>query len=422
MTKIASKQVYPAHDSPPRFFYGYILVILGFLCLMVAAGSWDSFGVYMKPLLSDYGWTRATISSSYSLSLVIFGGIGVIAGGLTDRFGPRLVLTCCGLFLGAGYILLSQLNSLWQLFLFEGVIIGIGMSGLYAPILGIVARWFAKRRALMTGVVLAGLGIGQLLGPPVISRLILGYDWRFSYLCLGVTVLAIVVICAQFLKRDPFQMGLAPYGSAEIQRQVPTLSVSAYSLKEATRTWQLWIMLLIKFCFGYYMFSFIVHIIPHGIDLGISPVNASNILAVSGGGVVIGNFWSGQLVDKIGPRRVFILCFISALAMMLLLVWTRELWMLYSIGFILGLANGGNMTSDSPMIVRLFGLKSVGSIVGASSGTFSLGAAIGPICTGYIFDSSGSYQLAFFIGSAFCIIGIFLALIIRPTKKIETGL
>jgi predicted MFS family arabinose efflux permease len=177
-----------------------------------------------------------------------------------------------------------------------------------------------------------------------------------------------------------------------------------------------------KFCFGYYMFSFIVHIIPHGTDLDISPVNASIILALCGGGTVIGNSLFGQVVDKIGPRRVFIVCFTVALAMMLWLTQAREFWMLSIIGFIVGLANGGNMTSDSPMNVRLFGLQSIGSIVGASSGTFSLGAAFGPVCTGYIFDSTGSYELAFYIGAAFCIAGIILAVIIRPTERLETSL
>ena len=419
---MARKQGYPAHRSTPGFFYGYIIVILGFLCLMVAAGSWDSFGVFVKPLANEFGWTRATVSASYSLSLVVFGVMGVITGGLTDRFGPRLVLTFCGLFLGAGYMLMSQLGTLWQIFLFEGVLIGIGMSGFYAPILGIVARWFVKRRGLMTGVVLAGLGIGQLAAPPIISRIIDAYDWRLSYLCLGITVSAVVVICSQFLKRDPSQMRLAPYGSAEVHAEAAESSVNSYSLKEATRTWQLWIMLLMKFCFGYYMFSFVVHIIPHGTDLGISSINASNILAICGGGVVIGNFLFGQIVDKIGPRRVFVLCFIAALAMMLWLTQAQELWMLYLLGFILGLANGGNMTADSPLAVRLFGLKSIGHIVGASSGTFSLGAAFGPVCVGYIFDSTGSYQLAFFIGAAFCVLGIILAAIIRPTQRLETTL
>jgi MFS family permease len=419
---MAKKQINPTCQTAPRFFYGYVVVILGFLSMMVSAGLWDSFGVFIKPLVGNFGWTRATVSSSYSLSFLIFGLMGIIAGGLTDRFGPRVVLTVCGLFLGAGYLLMSQLSSLWQIFLFEGALVGIGMSGLYAPILGMVARWFVKRRGLMTGFVLAGLGLGQFAAPPIISRLVDVYDWRLSYIFLGITVLVVIVASTQFLKRDPSKMGLTPLGAADIHQQASESSAGAYSLKEATHTWQLWIMLLIKFCFGYYMFSFVVHIIPHGTDLGISPVGAANILAISGGGVVIGNFVLGQVVDKIGPRKVFILCFIAALAMMLWLTQAKELWMFYIIGLIVGLANGGNMTSDSPMGVRLFGLTSIGSIVGASSATFSIGAALGPICTGYIFDSTGSYQLAFFIAAAFCVFGIILAAIIRPTGRLETRL
>ncbi|MBN1190433.1 MAG: MFS transporter [Dehalococcoidales bacterium] len=419
---MSENKVNPAHHSGSRFYYGYIIVILGFLCLMVSAGLWDSFGVFMKPLLGDFDWTRATVSSSYSLSFLIFGLMGVIAGGLTDRFGPRLVLTFCGLFLGAGYLLMSQLNSLWQIFLFEGVIIGVGMSGLYAPIVGMVARWFVKRRGLMTGVVLAGLGCGQLVGPIVISRLIDAHDWRLTYIFLGIVILVFLVVSTQFLRRDPSQMGLKPFGADEIRQQSSGSVDGAYSLAEATHTWQFWIMMLIKLCYGYYMFSFVVHIVPHGTDLGISPVNAAILLSISGGGVVIGNFVLGQVVDKIGPRKVFMLCFAAAMAMMLWLTQSEDLWILAVIGFIIGLANAGNMTSDSPLGVRLFGLKSIGSIVGASSGAYSVGAAIGPICTGYIFDSTGSYQLAFLIAAIFCVCGLVLAAVIRPTERSKTRL
>jgi len=412
----------PSPEVKPRFFYGDIIVILGFLCMMVAAGLWDSFGIFIKPLLGDFGWNRATVSSSYSLSLLIFGLMGVIAGGLTDKFGPRLVLTFCGLFLGAGYLLMSQLTSLWHLFLFEGVLLGIGMSGLYAPLLGMVARWFAIRRGLMTGVVLAGLGIGQLVAPPVISRLIDIYDWRNTYLFLGITVLVVIVVSTQFLKRDPSEVGQSPYGADEIKQPAFEPSIQAYSLPEAAHTWQLWTMLFLKLCFGYYMFSFLVHIVPHATDLGISQVDAANILAISGGGVVIGNFVLGRAVDKIGPRKIFIICFAAAMAAILWLIQARELWTLYLAALIIGLANGGNMTSDSPMGARLFGLKSIGSIVGASSGAFSVGGALGPVITGFIFDSSGSYQLAFFIAAAFCVAGIILAATLRPTGRMETGL
>lgn len=94
----------PSSKYQPRFFYGYIIVILGFLSMMVSAGLWDSFGIFLKPLLNDFGWSRATTSSAYSLSFLIFGMTGVIAGGLTDRFGPRVILTFCGVFFRVGIL------------------------------------------------------------------------------------------------------------------------------------------------------------------------------------------------------------------------------------------------------------------------------------------------------------------------------
>jgi OFA family oxalate/formate antiporter-like MFS transporter len=406
----------------PHFFYGYVIVILGFLCMLISAGLWDSFGVFITPLLSDFSWNRATVSSAYSLSFLIFGLAGIIAGWLTDRFGPKIILTTCGLLLGAGYLLLSQLNSLWQLFLFEGVFLGLGMSGLYAPILGMIARWFIELRGLMTGIVLAGLGFGELVGPPVISRLVDDFGWHLTFIFMGITVLVVIVVFTQFFKRDPAKMGLIPHGAKEVRTQELENSSAAYSFREATHTWQLWMLLSIKLCFGYYMLTFVIHIVPHAIDLGISPVNAATILAISGGGVVIGSFGLGRAVDKIGPRKVFILCFIAALAMMLLLIKAKDFWALCIISLIIGLANGGNMTSDSPMGARLFGLKSIGSIIGFSSGTFSLGAALGPALTGFIFDSTRSYQTAFYVAATFCVAGIILAVIIRPTSRLQTVL
>src|SRR4030042_483555 len=194
-------------ETKLRFFYGYIMVILCFLIMMISFGLMDSFGVFVKPLLEEFGWARATTSAAYSLSFLIFGFVGILMGALTDRFGPRVILTSCGLCLGLGYLLMSQVNSLWQLYLFEGIIIGIGMSALYAPILSLIARWFIQRRGLMTGIVLAGLGIGQLVAPPVISRLIFTYDWRLSYIFVGGAALLVMVIATQFLKRDPSVIG-----------------------------------------------------------------------------------------------------------------------------------------------------------------------------------------------------------------------
>lgn len=416
---MANRELNQPLEAKSRSFYGYIVVVLSFLIMMVSFGLMDSFGVFVKPLLGEFGWARATTSAAYSLSFLIFGFVGIVMGGLTDRFGPRAILTLCGLLLGLGYFLMSQVNSLWQLYLFEGIIVGIGMSALYAPVLSLIARWFIQRRGLMTGIVLSGLGIGQLVVPPILSRLISAYDWRLTYVFVGIAALLVVVIATQFLKRDPSKIGQVPYGAGEGEQRVPESLAQGYSLREAAATVQFWVLVAIKFCYGYYMFSIVVHIVPHVTDLGFSAVSAANILAVGGAAMVIASFVMGRAGDKIGPRQVYLICFIVAFASLLWLMRTREMWALYLFAIFIGLANGGNVTSDSPLAARLFGLNSIGAIVGVSSCAFSIGAALGPILTGYIFDATGSYQQAFVVCAIVSIIGLIMAAIQRPTKRLQ---
>ena len=117
-------------DRKPRFFYGYIIVSVAFGIGMIGWGFFTTFGVFFNPLLDDFGWTRATISGARSIAFLVTGFFGIIAGRLGDRFGPRLVLMGCGLFLGLAGLLLSQVNTIWQLYLFYGLMVGIGTSGI----------------------------------------------------------------------------------------------------------------------------------------------------------------------------------------------------------------------------------------------------------------------------------------------------
>ena len=131
-------------NKQPKIFYGYIVVAASFLIYMVMWGTYYTFGIFFKPFLVEFGWTRAMTSGAYSLSLILHGLLGIVAGKLTDRFGPRVVVTACGLLLGSGYLLMSQVSAIWQLYLFYGVIIGIGISGGFIPLVSTVARWFVK--------------------------------------------------------------------------------------------------------------------------------------------------------------------------------------------------------------------------------------------------------------------------------------
>ena len=420
---MTDKESYRPHKTAPRIFYGYIVVASAFLIMLVSWGLYIVFGVFFNPLLKEFGWTRAMISGAYSLSSILHGILGIAMGWLADRYGPRIVVTFCGIFLGLGYLLMSQVSTIWHLYLFYGVIIGIGMGGLWVPLLSPVVRWFVGRRSLMSAIVISGLTVGQLVAPLVISRLISAYDWRSSYIILGCAVFVLVVLPAQLLKRDPAQMGLLPYGSSEEKQQGLESPTSDYSLKEAIYTPQFWVFMFVLFCFGFSAFSITIHLVPHAIDLGNSDVSAANLLAINGGAGILGNFVLGGIIgDRIGNRKAFILGFALMAVALFWLAPVKELWMLYLFSIVFGLALGSMGPSESPLLARLFGLRSHGFIYGVIGIGFTAGGAVGPLVTGYIFDITGSYQNAFLTCAAFGIIGLILMIILRPTRKLATRL
>jgi len=271
----------------------------------------------------------------------------------------------------------------------------------------------------MTGIVISGLTLGQMIGPPVISRLIAEYQWRQSYMILGITAFIIVVSAAQFLKRSP---GTVENFADDVSEKQPVTGNNVsrdFSLKDAIHTVQFWLVAIVFFCFGYIAYGMTLHIVPHITELGISDISAANVLAVNGGVGIVGNFVLGGLVgDRIGNRKALIIGFILSTAALLWLVPVRELWMFYLFAVVFGLGLGSMGTSESPLVARLFGLTSHGLIYGVMGLGFTAGGAVGPVMIGYICDVTGSYQPAFMVCAALGIIGLILMVMLKPTKKL----
>lgn len=406
--------------SRPRWFYGYYIVAAAFLIHFISFSLNDSYGVLVYPWVNDFGWSRATISGAYSVSFFVMGMVGLLAGIITDKYGPRITLSFCAVSLGAGYLLLSQMHTSWHLYLFYGLIFGTGMSGVWAPILSLISRWFATRRGLVTGIVISGGGIGAFIGPPVITGLIETYGWKHSTMILGSFVLVSILLAAQFLKRDPSQAGQLPFGENKTFMPEAEAVNNDFSCQDAVRTAQFWVIFFMFFCLAFYTFSILVHLIPHAVQLGIPDMSAAYILGTISGASIIGNYIMGLVCDKIGPRQVFIISFLLMSAALFWLVQSNEIWMLYLFSVIFGFNHGGNATAQSPLLARIFGLKAIGTIFGLATLGFTIGGAAGPLVTGYIFDLTGSYLTAFLLSAAIGLAGLASTALLRPTQRIKT--
>lgn len=404
-----------AEASASKFFYGYLIVALAFIIMSVIWGAFYAFGVFFKPMLREFGWTRAATAGAFSICSVIQGLVSIVMGGLTDRYGPRVVMTMSGILLGLGYFLMYYVNHLWHLYVFYGFILGIGMGGSFVPLLSIVARWFVEKRGVMTGIVAAGVGIGAFAGPPVASRLISLYGWRVSYLIFGSVLLFVIVFCAQFLKHRSDQSGLQPYNTEGPERK--RQESKSLSLREVSHTIQFWVFFIMIVCMGFCVFAIMVHVVPHAIEVGITPVNAANILATIGGLSIAGKILFGKLGDRTGSILVFIIAFILLSASLFWLIPAESSCALYLFAIVFGLAYGGGVTSESPLVAELFGLKNHGLILGTVAFGFTLGGAIGPFIVGYMFDMANSYRLAFMVCAIISCAGLISAFIIKVLVK-----
>jgi len=401
-------------DRKPRFSGGYAMVAAAFCIQTVGWGIFVTLGVFFNPLLIEFGWTRVTISGAASLCLLIMGLFSPIAGKLNDRFGPRMTMTVCGFFLGSGCLLMSQVDTIWQLYLFYGVIVGIGISAVDVSLLSAVARWFISRKAVMSGIIKVGAAVGMLTMPPLANWLITSYGWRTSYLILGVIALVLVIPAAQFLRSGPSQMQELPNGNEKANSGCLDSADGGFSLWEATRTRQFWIICAIYSLALFGTRTTTVHIIPHAVDLGISATNAANVLAAIGGTSIAGRLIMGSTGDRVGNKPAAIICFLTLAVAFLWLALAGKLWMLYLFACVYGFAHGGFFTLISPLVADVFGLRSHGVILGIAIFSGTIGGAIGPVLAGHIFDITNSYQQAFFICVALSIVAFTLALFLRP--------
>jgi OFA family oxalate/formate antiporter-like MFS transporter len=407
----------PQVRPPRRIFYGYIMVIAAFFIMLAYSATRSVFGIFFEPMVSQFGWSAALLSGAFSLSIIMDGASGILWGRLTDKLGPKRVLFACGLMAGIGYILLFWVHSIWQMYLIYGVIIGIGMGGIFVPVSTSLPRWFIARRNSANGIALVGMGVGTLIISPIAYWLVTTYKWPLSYVVIGIAFLIIVLTSALFTKADPSEIDQKPYSGDGKAQQKLKPAVRNYTLSEAMKTRQMWLTFMMFFCFGFASISMMVHLVPHIINIQISAATAASVMAAVGAINVIGRLAFGFIGDRIGSLQAYILGLIVILGSLIWLIFMRETWMLYAFAVLWGFSAGGMGSVQTPIIAELFGIKSLGAIFGVCGLGVMIGGSIGPVVIGFLFDIQGNYQIAFITSASFALVGIILNLWLTRYKK-----
>jgi len=402
--------------NAPQPFYGYTIVAACFVIQGIGVGSFIAYGVFFPSLLDTFGWSRTMISGASSMVLLLMGFLGILVGALNDRFAPRIIMTVTGVILGCSYLLLSQLNTAWQLYLFFGLMTGIGLSSIDVIPLSTTSRWFAARRGVMTGLVKVGTGAGQVIMPLLAGVCITHLGWRTAYGIIGLIVLVCIVGAGQLLRRDPAQLGQVPDGRRNPHDDAGSGTEDGLTFTEALHSGPFWMLCALNLLAVASMFVIVVHIVPHASDLGIATLPAAGILSTIGGVSMLGRFSVGFAIDWIGSPKCMQICLLVLIASFICLQMAHDVWMLYAFAAIYGIAHGGIFTVISPIVAELFGIRSHGALFGIVVFGGALGGAIGPVLAGLVFDITRSYHLIFMALIGLATLSLLLTLLLRPAQ------
>lgn len=420
----------------PRYsiFYGWWIVAAGIASLMLAGGiGFYTFGVFLIPLIDEFGWSRGQLSLAMTIAGLV-GLIGPLIGSWVDKYGARVVMAIGALVTGGAFALLGLTSAGWgpyAIWYFYGItlIMALGLVGiLNIPVAAAVSNWFVEKRGLAMGITLTGFGLGGLLMLPLASYLIATLDWRMAYHILGLIICVVLIPLSIFIIRGrPGEMGLLPdgkppgKGQVEMQSTEGSQAGASWTLSAALRTKAFWLIVGALGLAFVGAGSVLAHLIPFLQDKEVSPQMASTILALTIGVSIISRVIAGYIVDRVPIKYVLSLCFLLQIGGLALLLASGSMTMVWAFVIIFGLAMGGMFALEPLLVSQYFGLTSFGAIYGGLWVFVTLGFAGGPPLAGYIFDITGSYDLAFIIFIVATLVATVLIFLLRPAQSRKMG-
>ncbi len=391
--------------------YGWAVVGVTFLTMLVSAGAVGAPGVLLLPLQREFGWSTADISIALAIRLLLFGLMGPFAAALINRYGvKRMVLSSLSLVSG-GLLLSLAMREVWQLILLWGFVVGLG-TGLTAMVLGatVATRWFSRRRGLVVGLLTASSATGQLVFMPLLSLLTEQMGWRVALALLcGLLWLAALAVLA--LMRDrPSDLGLAAYGEEGAATAPPppagsVVAAALGALRDASKTRVFWVLFATFFICGASTNGLIqTHLIPLCVDFGVPEVRAASLLALMGVFDFVGTVASGWLSDRYDNR--WLLFWYYGLRGLSLLFLPYSDFTLYGLS-LFAVFYGLDWIATVPPTVRLtaerFGRERANLVFGWVFAGHQIGAACAAFGAGYARSTLDSYLPAFFIAGLLCL-------------------
>lgn len=419
--------------SPPglaaRFgiHYGWVMVGICFVLVLVTAGIRSAPGVLIQPLEDDFSWSRTEISYALSVSILTLGLAGPISGRLIDRHGIRPVILGFLALCALGTVATLFMSALWQMHLFWGLLVGFGSGGTSIVLSATVANlWFKERRGLVTGVLGGASSAGQFVFLQVLIVVVDEWGWRQAVGVLAFISLAIVLPLTFLLIRSrPTDVGLEMYGVRAGETAPDVSNEPIVPMKQALRTRDFWLLALSFGVCGFTTIGLIgTHFIPHATEHGYTERQAAGILSVIGLFNIVGTVASGWLTDRYSPRKLLAIYYFLRGCSLLALPAISGVPLMSAFAVVFGLDYIATVPPTVMLTANRFGRRSVGTIYGWISFSHMAGGALAAALAGQIHDAAGDYGIAMYLGGILAVFAAALAFKVSvgpPKPKLQAA-
>jgi MFS family permease len=393
-----------------RIHYGWVVVAAGAIITCVAMGALFALPVYLQPMADETGWSRAGISFAMTIGFIVMGVAGFAWGAISDRIGARPVVLIATLLLGAGLFIASRAPDLLIFQIAYGGLVGASGGAFFAPIISATLGWFDKHRSLAVSLVSIGGGVAPMIISPTATALIATYGWRTAMLIIAISA-TVLLVPVTFLIRKAPEAADAPTASSAAPK--PTTAWTAL------RTPQFIVLAVVFFLCCAAHSGPIFHTVSYAMICGASAMAATTIYSVEGIAGLFGRVLFGTLADRIGVRRVIVGGLALQAIGIYLYIYVTELPHFYLLAVILGLVYGGVMPLYSVLARDYFSQKVMGTVLGATTLTSSLGMAFGPVGGGWLYDTYGTYHWLYIASAGVGLAAAAMALAFPPPTRDE---
>jgi MFS family permease len=384
------------------------MVRVAFLVDFIAVGFFFySFGIFYPAIAAEFGEGFSLVAAGIAVSNFVSGLFGPFVGRALDRRPLKHMMLLGAVLVSAGFACLSQTTALWQYYLVLGTFfsLGLGMMGGMASS-KLVANWFERQRGKALGIATMGVSLSGMVMPTVATWLRDGWGWRDGFLAYSVGILVIVLpVVTLFVVTRPEDVGQRPDGDGEdAEPLVDTPVDRVWTSREILRSPNFWVIALSFALVFSALSAILVHLVPHAQDLGFRGYQPGWVLSAGAGAGVIGKVFFGWLVDRGDPRIAVLTSFLIQIVGLGLILNASAYAALMAGGLVFGFGMGGVVPLQGAVSGMAFGRFSFGSVLGLMRPVQVSLHAVGIPLAAWIHDTTGSFDLAFWI-----FLGVYLA-------------